>query len=446
VEEPLSPRAPLGADLQCDVAIVGAGFTGLWAAYYICRAQPDARIVVLEAEIAGFGASGRNGGWAAAGIAGSASVYARRSGAQSVARAAAATCEAVDEVGRVAREEGIECGFLKAGALRVATTAPQEQRLLALARAREDRMQAPYEYQLLTRAEAEDLVRVNGIRAALHAPHAARIDPARLVRGLARAVTRRGVRIYEQTPVLDISPRRVRCATGVVSAEVVVRATESYTGALPGARRTYLPLYSQMIATEPLDSSIWGALGWRPGLLVSDERHLFFYAQRTPDDRVALGGRGAPYRLGSAMDPRSERSDSVRNRLRQALRTHFPAAGDAEITHHWGGSLAVPRDWSMGIDFDRATGIAWAGGYSGHGVIAANIAGRTLADLIRRADSDLVSLPWVGHRPRRWEPEPLRYIASSAIVRVLESADGVEDRTGRRARRVSLVSPFLPPG
>ncbi|HKN93485.1 MAG TPA: hypothetical protein VJU60_04060, partial [Thermoleophilaceae bacterium] len=111
---------------------------------------------------------------------------------------------------------------------------------------------------------------------------------------------------------------------------------------------------------------------------------------------------------------------------------------------HWGGPLAVPRDWSMSVAFDRAGGFGFAGGYVGHGVAAANISGRTLADLVLGRDTDLVTLPWVGHRSRSWEPEPLRYLASSAIVRTLARADGKEDRTGRRALRTVLVKPFMP--
>ena len=142
---------------------------------------------------------------------------------------------------------------------------------------------------------------------------------------------------------------------------------------------------------------------------------------------------------------RNERSAAVRTRLVRALRRHFPAADRAEITHHWGGPLAVPRDWSMGIAYDRASGLGWAGGYSGHGVVAANIGGRTLADLVLARDSELVSLPWVGHRSRRWEPEPLRFLASRAIVRVLEGADVREDESGRRAARTRLLTPLMPP-
>jgi glycine/D-amino acid oxidase-like deaminating enzyme len=200
-----------------------------------------------------------------------------------------------------------------------------------------------------------------------------------------------------------------------------------------------------MIATEPLPGDVWQQIGWREGLLIGDAHHLFFYAQRTSDGRIAIGGRGAPYRLREPISERHERSDAVAHRLHEALRHHFPAAADAAITHHWGGPLAVPRDWSMSIDFDRRARVGYAGGYTGHGVAAANISGRTLADLVLGRDTHLLTLPWVGHHSRRWEPEPLRFLASRAIVGILGQADRYEDRTGRPDRRLRLVTPFMPP-
>ena len=200
-----------------------------------------------------------------------------------------------------------------------------------------------------------------------------------------------------------------------------------------------------MIATAPLEEAAWRALQWRDGLLIDDAHYLFFYAQRTTDGRIAIGGRGAPYRLRSPIDERNERDDGVRARLQATLRRTFPDAAGAEITHHWGGPLAAPRDWSMGVRFDRRSGLGAAGGYTGHGVVAANVSGATLADLILGRDSELVAMPWVGHRSRRWEPEPLRYLASKSIVTTLGAADRHEDSSGRTARRVGLLRPFLPP-
>jgi glycine/D-amino acid oxidase-like deaminating enzyme len=351
----------------------------------------------------------------------------------------------VDEIANVVERERIECHLIKDGMLVFATSAPQEARL------REDLESArahgigEQDLWALAPSELESFARIRGYRLGLYSPHCARIDPARLVRGLADACERAGVVIFERTEALELGPGQVRCREGVVTAAHVLRATESYTTQLPGERLRYLPLYSLMIATEPLDETVSGELGWREGLPIRDRRHLFFYAQRTPDGRIAVGGRGAPYSLRSPISATAERNDVMRDRLERTLRYHFPAAADAAVTHHWAGPLAVPRDWSMGIDYDRSTGFGWAGGYSGHGVVASNISGRTLADLVLGRETELVRLPWVGHVSRRWEPEPLRYLASRAIVGVLASADRHEDRFDRRARRSALAAPFLPP-
>jgi glycine/D-amino acid oxidase-like deaminating enzyme len=441
----IAPRPSLPGDLDCDVAIVRAGFTGLWSAYYLKRAQPDLRITVVEREIAGYGPSGRNGGWASSGIAGSASLYRRRKGDDAVRRGLRETYSTVDEIGDVARREGIDCGFLKAGALIVATSEPQRQRLIDSERAARELGADDDDTRLLTPEQAAGLARVADCVAAIHSSHTARIDPARLVRGLASACERLGVTIHEHTAALEIAPGRVRCESGTVRADVVLRATEAYTTQLPGERLRYLPLYSLMIATEPLPAEVWQRLGWRDGVMVGDRRHLFFYAQRTEDGRIAIGGRGAPYRLRDPISEQNERSEAVRARLERALRHHFPAAADARITHHWGGPLGVPRDWCTAITFDRDSGLGRAGGYSGHGVVSSNIAGRTLTDLVLRRDSALTTLPWVGHHSRRWEPEPLRFLASRAIVRVLEGADRHEDASGRPSRRVKLLAPVMPP-
>ena len=446
LREPLTPRASLPGDLDCDAAIVGAGFTGLWSAYYLKRAQPDLRVVVLEAEIAGYGPSGRNGGWASSGIGGSPRLYERRGGHDGVLRATRETIRTVDEIGEVAAREQIDCGYVKSGMLTIATTAPQEQRLRDNVRGLQAAGMTDEDIRLLTPTDVAELADVTRPRAASFSPPAARIDPARLVRGLARACERLDVQIFERTRAVSAGPGVVRCEQGTVRAQIVLRATESYTTQLKGSGRDYLPLYSLMIATEPLGDEAWAQHRWTDGLLIGDRHHLFFYSQRTADGRIAIGGRGAPYRLGRPVDERNERDAAVRQRLETALRANFPVASQARVTHHWGGPLAVPRDWSMSVNFDRASGFGFAGGYVGHGVVPSNISGRTLADLALGRDSDLVSLPWVGHRSRPWEPEPLRYLASSAIVRLLGAADTYEDSHDRRAMHTVPLRPFLPPG
>ena len=442
----LTPREQLSGDQTCDVAIVGGGFAGLWTAYYLKVADPSLRVTLVEAEIAGFGAAGRNGGFVSSGIAGSGARYARDSGWDSVLRAERETQHGVDEIGRVVALEDIDCGYRKSGSLKVATTGPQVNRLRAGVEAKHRFGLGTEDIRLLTADESSDLIRgVDGVLAASFTPHCARVDPAQLARGLAAACERLGVKIYEQSPAEHLSTKMVQCKGGRLSADVVVRATESYTIRERSERRSFLPLYSLMIATEPLPQQTWDELGWQDGVGVSDSSHLFYYAQRTTDGRIALGGRGAPYRLTNPISPQNEQNAGVYKRLCQTLSEAFPAASQARITHHWGGSLAVPRDWCTRTTFDRRTGLGFVGAFGGHGVVAANIAGRTMRDLILRRSTDLTSLPWVGHRTRGWEPEPLRFIASGLITSTLKSADAYEERSGKQAKRVRLVAPFLPP-
>ena len=401
-------------------------------------------MVVLEAEIAGYGASGRNGGFVSAGLAGQAGVYAKTHGADAVVRAERVAIEAIDWIGGVVAREGIDCGFAKGGSLRVATSGPQLARIREDLASRRSRGIGDDDAWPVTPEEIRARVRIAEIRGGAYTPHCARVDPARLVRGLAEACERRGVEIFERSPARAIGSGRVRCDAGAVRADIVVRATESYTTRLPRERRRYLPIFSHMLATEPLPAEAWDEIGWARGETVADQRHLFFYAQRTPDGRIAIGGRGAPYRFGNSIREEDEQRPVVHARLEEALRRHFPQAAQARITHRWGGPFAAPRDWSMGVVLDRSTGLGFAGGYTGHGVIGSNVGGRTLADLILGRESELVALPWVGHTSRRWEPEPARWLAGHVVPAVLASADRYEERTGRPARRVGLVSRWLP--
>ena len=199
-----------------------------------------------------------------------------------------------------------------------------------------------------------------------------------------------------------------------------------------------------MLATEPLPPEVWDEIGWAGCAPIADQRYQFVYAQRTPDGRIALGGRGLTYRLGGPIREADEVQAAIHRQLEQTLRRLFPAAAAVPVSHRWGCFFAAPRDWCMAVAFDRATGLARAGGYSGHGVVASSLAGRTLADLITGTESDLTGLPWVGHASRRWEPEPLRFIAARTIATVAASADAVEDRTGRPARRIAIVRRWLP--
>ena len=436
-------REPLPGDAQYDVAIVGAGFTGLWTAYYLMRRDPALRVVVLEKEFAGFGASGRNGGWASnllpMGLP-QVAAASSRTGALAMQRAAD---DAVDEVGRVAAEEGIDAHYAKGGYLRLARSPLHVERLHAELSDARAWGRTEDDLRWLDRSEARAHIGADRVFGALYDPHCAAIHPARLVRGLADAVERLGVTVHEGTAVTAIEPGVVRTVHGAVRAEVVVRALEGYTASLSGHRRSVLPVYSLMIATEPLPQSFWDEVGWSGRETFNDDRRFLIYGQRTADGRIAFGGRGAPYHLGSRIDPSFEYPARVHEQLRRTLVEFFPALQDAHITHRWGGVLGVPRDWFASARFDRTTGMASAGGYSGDGVTLTNLAGRTLADLVTGTDSDLTTLPWVNHPERRFEPEPLRWVGVNAGFKLAAAVDATEERSGRPSRVLDKAMALL---
>ncbi|MDQ3660656.1 MAG: FAD-binding oxidoreductase [Actinomycetota bacterium] len=436
----LTPRPSLPGDREADVCIVGAGYTGLWTAYYLLKADPSLRVVVLEKEIAGHGASGRNGGWCSALFAAPRDKLAHTGGRGAALAMQRAMFETVDEVGRVVRAEGIDAHFTKGGTLTAATTRAHVPRLKAEIAEERRWGFSEDDYRWLSAAQLSSRVLIEGSLGAAFTPHCAALHPARLSRGLARSVEGRGATIHELTAVRSIDNGLAMTNEGRVKAEVVVRATEGYTVSLEGLKRTLLPIYSLMIATEPLPSSFWDEVGWARRETVTDARHLIIYAQRTADDRIAIGGRGAPYHFGSDVRDSYERVPGVFSELQRVLVALWPGARDAAITHKWGGPLGVPRDWFSSVGYDRGSGLAWAGGYVGDGVATANLAGRTLADLILGRDTDLTKLPWVGHRSPLWEPEPLRWLGTNLALQVMASADRAELRSGRPARRAAAVA------
>ena len=415
------PRPALPGDRDADVCIVGAGYTGLWTAYYLKRADPALRIAVLEARFAGFGASGRNGGWLAGLAPGSRALLAKRHGRDSVITWQRMLNETVDEVIDVTRSEGIDADIVKGGNLEVARTDAQAVRLRA--EADEDRRWGVNDVEILSGSEAAQRVRVDQLVLGSFNPHCARVQPAKLVRGLADVCQRLGVTIYEQTPVTTISPGRAETPLGVVRAPIVLRATEGFTARMRGLRRRWLPMNSAMIATDPMSESLWRTIGWEGRETLGDLAHGFFYAQRTADDRIAIGGRAVPYRYASRIDRDGAVGQATIDHLTAVLNTVLPQTRGVPIAHGWCGVLAVPRDWTAGVGLDRVTGLGEAGGYVGHGVAATNLAGRTLADLVLGRSTALTALPWVDHRSRTWEPEPLRWIGVQGLYSAYKLAD-----------------------
>jgi glycine/D-amino acid oxidase-like deaminating enzyme len=437
------PRAALAGDATADVAIVGAGFTGLWTAYYLAEARPDLRLVVVEKEVAGFGASGRNGGWASALFPASLATLASMGSRAGAVRQHRAMRESVEEVIRAAAAEGIDADIAKGGTIVLARSGPQLERARAEVADARSWGRGEDDLRLLDEAEARSVLDAEGTLGATYTPDCAAIHPAKLVRGLARAVEARGVTIHEQTPVSAIEPHRVVTPRGTVTAEVVVRATEGYTPSLRGQQRAVVPVYSLIVATAPLPASVWDRIGLSRRETFSDHRNLIVYGQRTADDRLVFGGRGAPYHFGSRIEPAYDRDERVFAGLWATLLEMFPVLAGTRVTHAWGGALGIPRDWCASVGLDRTTGLAWAGGYVGDGVTTTNLAGRTLRDLVLDRSTELTGLPWVGHRSRSWEPEPLRWLGINAGLRAMTLADAEERLTGRSSRVARAMAPLL---
>ena len=433
---PIARRPRLAGDTDVDVAIVGGGFSGLWTGYYLIRADPTLRIMIIEKDFCGFGASGRNGGWAVGELASSPEKYAQWSSMDDANRLDLAVQDAVDEIGRIATAENINCGYAKGGWIRTARNEPQAKR-------QHQEIAGGAHGDLLDADTAREYLNATHVHSGIFFPHCASLDPARLTRGLADTVEAAGVTIVEDTPVESVAPKMVRTAHGTVRADVVVQATEAYTRDLEGQRRALLPVYSLMVATEPLPEAMFDEIGLGGRPTFSDDRFMVIYGQRTEDNRLAFGGRGVPYLWGSAISSSAETHEGSHALLRETLIEMLPVLKDAQFTHRWGGVLGISRDWVPGLRFDRTTGIGVLGGYVGEGVAAANLAGRTMAELVRGESTDRTSMPWVGHKARQWEPEPFRWLGVRSSRRILAAADDREEATDKEAKVAYAISKFL---
>jgi len=440
LDGPVSARPALTKHLDVDVAIVGGGYTGLWTARELLRRDPDLRICVLERSVCGFGASGRNGGWASALFPLGDELLIQRYGREAFAHQRRLLRRAVPELGQSIRDDGVDAHFVQGGTLTFARNAVQARRLQAGVASRvEDGLEDDVTW--LDEGEVRERASVSHSRGATYTPHCARVHPARLVRGLSEVVERLGVAIYENSAVTRIvgarAGRRAEVVTvgASVHADVVVRATEGFTPTLPHERRTVVPLYSLMIATEPLPGSFWEEVGFAHCETFADDRHLIIYGQRTHDNRIAFGGRGAPYHFASTVEERFDGNDAIFHLLESTLRELFPSMAGS-ITHRWGGPLAMARDQTPYATLDRATGLASAGGYTGDGVVLSRVAATALADLITSpgTDTEFTRLPFVQHRSRRWEPEPLRLLGINAALALAARADRAEQRRDGESR------------
>lgn len=441
--EDLSPCAPLQGELDVDVAIIGAGYTGLWTAYYLKRQAPQLRIAILEAHTAGFGASGRNGGWLMGNLLGEDRLLAGVSGEQR--QAAFALLQGIpDEVATVLTREGIDCDYRKGGVLYCAARyAEQEASLRAYLQHLYDLGLGETDYRWLNPDELRQQVRMHNAYGAIYSPHCATIQPAKLVRGLAQALQRMGVQLFEQSPVSAWQPGLVSTAHGQVRAHWVVPAVEGYGVTLPPLGRYQLPVQSLLLATAPLPASTWAEIGLERGQAFSESSRQVTYGQRSCDDRLIFGARGG-YQFGGKLRHDFQLTADEVGLRRYLFGELFPQLKDVEISHTWGGNLGMARRFHPHMLCDRKNAVALAGGYGGEGVGASNLGGRTLADLILQRDTPLTRQPWViGDRPISslpgWEPEPCRWLGYNAIIRSFVHEDQVLANPNSPAWRRTLA-------
>jgi len=430
--EALTPRPPLSGSVDVDVAILGAGYSGLWSAYYLQAKQPSLKIAIVEKEIAGYGASGRNGSWCTAHFPTSLGAISKHYGAESARAVYRAMSGAVDEVARVAATEGIDIHFMKGGGMSVAH-GPQQLPSVREAYAEFEQLGLGDRVQLLDKAETDQRVKIDGVLGAIFYKDAANIHPGRLVRGLARAVERRGATIYERTEVTDFATGAkpaLRTTRGEVRAKTIVLCGEAYLTGLAKLHRQLIPVYSLMTLTEPLSAADWAAIGWRNRECIDSCRLTIEYMAKTADGRILFGGRGAPYHFGSRIADEYDRHEPTIKMFQDNVRRWFPRLKDVRFTHAWGGPLGAPRDFMPTMMYDPALGVASARGYVGNGVATTNLSGRVLADLITGAKSEITTLPCVNHRSPNWEPEPFRYIGVHYIQRAYWQIDRKSKRTG----------------
>ena len=430
----VSPRVIPSAEGPFDVVIAGAGFTGLWTGIYLLREDPSLKVAIFEKEIAGFGASGRNGGWCSALFPWAADQLATKFGIDAARDLRRAMVETVTEVGKIAKELGIDCDFQHSGTHYLVRSKAQQ-----LKANRELSIAKELGVDELVEVSPADAPRASKVTSGVFDPACASIQPAKLVRGLATAFERLGGLLFEQTEVLGLSRGVIQTSRGDFSSKYVIDALEGYRSNLKSSKRMSIPIYSLMVVTEVLPEELLEEIGLKPGVTFADYRNLVIYGQRTKDNRIAFGGRGAPYHFGSRIKSEYDRNDRIHDQIERVLVELFPQLAGVKFEDRWGGALGVSRDWMSTVTLDAKTGIGMAGGYVGDGVGTSNLAGRTMAYLILGKKTPLTELCWVQHHSPKWEIEPLRFIAARSALLGADIADQLEGVTGRR----SLISKLI---
>jgi glycine/D-amino acid oxidase-like deaminating enzyme len=420
------PGPRLDGDLSTDIVILGGGFTGLWTAIHLKEAEPSIDVVILEQKVVGYGASGRNGGFAMTMVGRNLHDLARKTGDRRARATHLAMRETLREVDEFVAKEGFEADVENRGVLTVSNGAEQDVRIRqdveAAARLGLD------DFRFLTGRECQEMVRSERLRCGHFEEDSLLVDPAALTRGLKQAAQRRGVQVLELTPcdeVVAIDGRRVEARTpfGTVHADRALVATNAYAHSIPRLRRWIFTVYAYIILTEPLTDEQWARVGWERRMGVEDKRILPHFHRPTPDGRILWGGRDAPF-SAEGPNPRRDRDPHIFRRLEETFRWTFPQLDDVRIDQGWAGPVCGTVNCFASIGWlGRDERIAYALGYAGHGVGPSHLAAKIVRDLALNRQTELLDLPMVTKRPIPLPPEPLRALFLSTAQGVLLRAD-----------------------
>jgi glycine/D-amino acid oxidase-like deaminating enzyme len=434
----------LSGDAERDVVIVGAGFTGLWTAIALTDTDPSLRVSVLEAATVGYGASGRNGGFCQASL-----THGLANGIRHFPdELAILDREGLENLaGLVAfvRDNGIDCDLELTGDLSVADQPYQVDELRAWV---DEAAEWGEDLVFLDRAAIQEEVRSPLWQAGLFRPpeqgRDSLVDPAKLVRGLARVAAERGVAIHEGTRVTAVERRAggvdVLMADGArVRADHVVVATSAYSGWLRRLRSHFVPVYDYAIVSEPLTPEQRASIGWRRRQGMSDSNNQFHYFRLTADDRILWGGYDAVYYTGNGIGPEFDRRPATTDKLEQQFRAAFPQLGGLAFPYRWGGAIDTTTRFT--VTFGQALGgrVTYALGYTGLGVGASRWAGGIVRDFVLRPDSDLLKLRFVQTPPIPFPPEPLRSVAVNTVRWELDRADRNAGKRGLLLRTLDAL-------
>ena len=434
------PGSRLEGDEQTDVVIIGGGYTGLWSSICLKDADPSIDITVLEQKVVGYGASGRNGGFAMTTVGRNIHQLDKMVGPEQARATYLAMHQVIDEIEQFAGAEGIDADIWHSGNLTVSNGPEQDLRI------RQDvevaqRLDLPFEF--LEPDQVQDYAKSDTFRIGHFEQQTLILDPAALARGLADAARARGVKIYEFTPVDEIETiggLRVEARTpfGTVHADRVVIATNAYAHAIPELRRFIFTIYAYITLTEPLTPQQWERVGWESRCGIEDKRIMVHFSRATADGRILWGGRDAPF-MADGPNPRHDRNQRLFDRLEETFRWTFPQLDDLAIDRGWAGPVCGTVDCIASVNWMKGERILYALGYAGHGVGPSRLVGKIVRDMLLTDGTDLTALPFAAKKPVPMPPgKILRKLMLDTSHRVLIGVDEHPERAERRLGKLAL--------